>query len=152
MLIVRNSEKFPTSFVRGVKPKVSCMTTAYKQLATRKGLQGGTYSVYQITLDCHSGIKQGYIGVTPLTMYGVFYRYMIEAYLASLGKAPHRSVYDYLWQYNGSVIVKCLQWGMIEQEAYDLEKTLRPEDNPNKQDGYNWNMKAGGKNVKDKSK
>ena len=122
------------------------MTKVYKEnRGVRKGRDRGSYTLYHIFCPGkHRGIHQGYIGVSKLNIEGVRKRYEYELIeglderYARKTRHVHIKMDEHGWD------IKELARGLTEKEALALEKALRPKDNSDGRDIYNWNIKKGG--------
>jgi len=111
-----------------------------KHRGAKRGNDVGSHMVYQITIeDKHRGILQGYIGETALSLTG-----QIERLYEELSSGKNRRLHQQLRKYEGQWVVKVVQSGMTKADAKDLEFRLRPYDNRDGSDKYNWNTVAGG--------
>lgn len=122
------------------------MTKVYKEnQGRRKGRDKGQYTLYHIFCPGkHRGIHQGYIGVSQLSVEGVRKRYEYELFEAmSEGHARKvRHVHKMMVKYGYQI--EELATGLTKNEAYALERALRPEHNTGGKNIYNWNIAKGG--------
>jgi hypothetical protein len=112
----------------------------------RRGNDKGNYAVYHIWIPGkHRGYRQGYIGVSNLTIEYLFKRYLQEILEADEAQKWRGYVLKSLKQFKGEWEIRLLQEGLTKEEAYREEYRLRPEENSGAcYDRFNWNYAAGG--------
>lgn len=109
------------------------------------------WKVYWFKVPTHRGTDQGYVGVTNMTLFGLGFRYATELFEAfdPNHKRSIRRVHQFLQQYSKTVTCEFIAEGLTEEEAYNLEKKLRPHKNEGEHFSiYNWNVNKGGKGKK----
>jgi hypothetical protein len=120
----------------------TCMTKAYKDSNT-----DGTQNLYWMYVPGkHRGWTQGYVGRTKLKVNGLKMRYRIEdreCFSTEAIRKPRR-VNNFVRRYWHEVKIVMIAENLSVEEAKEIEKRLRPKDNSDGKDKFNWNTKKGG--------